>query len=72
MTNDHVKMVAKLQHFYDLMMTRLSDIEARCMECLDGEVQEVGKQVHEEMNELSKEYTEIFGDFLYVDPHEKR
>lgn len=70
MSDEHVKLVAKIQHFYDVMMTRLSDIEDKSL-TTNNQLESIGyREKSVELNFLTFEYAKTFQTFLYKEPHE--
>lgn len=70
MSDEHVKLVAKIQHFYDVMMTRLSDIEDKSL-TTNNQIESIGyREKSVELNFLTFEYAKTFQTFLYKESHE--
>jgi len=61
-TNDHDKLIAKIQHFYDIMHDQLSTISNELIESPTNTLN-IGKQ--DILNTLVDSYHQIFHNFLY-------
>ena len=71
MTDEHVKLVAKIQYFYDVMVRRLQSLEVGELLC-GVEVEEAHfRSKSDELNDLVCEYSRTFGTFLHKEPDEK-
>lgn len=59
------KLIAKIQHFYDVMKHRINEVEFM-------NITEIGITQHQktsqELNELANEYSRVFEAFLYTEP----
>lgn len=67
MTEEHLKTVAKLQHFYDIMAQRLSKFEDDSISCCD-EIDRMGcREKSIELSTLVFEYSKLFQECLYKD-----
>lgn len=71
MSDEHVKLVAKIQHFYDVMMRRLQDMEDGSLTSVHQTESLAYKEKAVELNFLSFEYAKTFENFLYKEPHVK-
>lgn len=65
MSDEHVKLVAKIQYFYDVMMRRLQDVEVACVSSFNDIDSSLYKEKSEELNFLASEYSKTFETFLY-------
>ena len=63
---DKDKIVAKLQYFYDSMISMETDIQAFSMYVDDNEERNNGKQQIIAIEKLLKEYKELFERYLHV------
>lgn len=71
MSDEHVKLVAKIQHFYDVMMRRLNDMEDQSL-ISDNNLDSLGyREKSIELNFLTFEYAKTFENFLYKESSEK-
>lgn len=71
MSDEHVKLVAKIQHFYDVMMTRLQDMEDSSL-ISDNDVKNLSyREKSIELNFLTDEYAKTFETFLYKESSNK-
>lgn len=72
MNEDHVKLVAKIQYFYDVMIRRLQDMDdARISSVNDIETISY-REKSVELHHLTFEYAKAFENFLYKDTNEKQ
>lgn len=62
MNEDHDKLIAKIQHFYDIMQKDLSIVSSQLIICPDN-VLDIGKE--DILNNLVIDYRKIFHNFLY-------
>lgn len=70
MSDEHVKLVAKIQHFYDVMMSRLEDMEDKSLST-SNQLESIGyREKSVELNFLTFEYAKTFQTFLYKESHE--
>lgn len=74
MSDDHVRLVAKIQHFYDVMIRRLEHMEEGVLtadsNCSPSELSRY-RDKSIELNFLTCEYSKTFQNFLYKDNDEK-
>lgn len=68
MSDEHVKLVAKIQHFYDVMMRRLSEMEEDNLTSVNELESLSYREKSVELNFLSFEFSKTFENFLYKDP----
>lgn len=59
------KLIAKIQHFYDVMQHRINDIDF--MNITDISLHQQQK-LSQELSELVAEYSRVFEAFLYTEP----
>ena len=59
------KLIAKIQHFYEVMQHRINDIDF--MNITDTPIHEQRKFA-QELSELAAEYSRVFEAFLYTEP----
>lgn len=72
MSDEHVKLVAKIQHFYDVMISRLREIEDNSLTSVDKSETLAYKEKSIELNYLSFEFAKTFDTFLYKESSDKR
>lgn len=72
MSDEHVKLVAKIQYFYDVMTRRLNEMENDSMSSSNDLELLSYKEKSVELNYLSAEFCKTFENFLYKESHEKR
>lgn len=72
MNDEHVKLVAKIQHFYDVMIRRLQEVEHDSLTAEDRVETITYKEKTIELNNLAFEFAKTFDAFLYKDPDDKR
>lgn len=65
MNEDYMKLVAKIQHFYDLMIIRLDEMETGSVTCIDSDIRMMYKEKSCELNYLVYEYEKTFMPFLF-------
>lgn len=67
MTEEQGKLIAKIQHFYELMIRRLQHLEDTCL-TTDKEAITIGcREKSVEISLLSDEFAKTFENFLYLD-----
>ena len=65
MSDEHIKLIAKIQHFYDFMNRRLVEFEDRGI-VEYTEFDRVGyREKTIELNSLLTQYAKVFQEFLY-------
>lgn len=71
MNDEHGKLVAKIQHFYDVMMNRLEDMEVKSL-ISDNNLESLGyREKSVELNFLTFEYAKTFENFIYKENNDK-
>lgn len=74
MSDDHVRLIAKIQHFYDVMIRRLEHMEEGVLTagstCDPADLSGY-RDKSVELNFLTCEYSKTFQNFLYKDDDEK-
>lgn len=65
MSEEHVRLVAKIQHFYDLMLQRLRDVEDSELTVIHDGCSAGEREKIEELEFLAYEYAKTFENFLY-------
>ena len=67
MSDDHLKLIAKIQHFYDFMASRSKNFQDDSI--LDNleNMRNSARDKALELDELSHEYSKVFQEFLYKD-----
>ncbi len=71
MNDDHLKLVAKIQYFYDVMISRLENMEDRTMTSICTLESNGCKQKSIELNYLADEFSKTFDNLLYKETNEK-
>lgn len=69
MNDEHVKLIAKIQHFYDVMIRRLEDMEDGSLSGGNDIESLPYREKCIELNFLSFEYAKTFETFLYKEPN---
>lgn len=72
MSEEHVKLVAKIQHFYDVMLSRLGEMEDDGISSVNDLERVSYREKAVELNHLIGEFSRTFQTFLYRDCDEKR
>ncbi len=65
MNDEHQKLVAKIQYFYDIMTNRLSKFEDLSLTGMPESDRSAFAEVATELNYLALEYSKTFENFLY-------
>lgn len=65
MSDDYLKLIAKIQHFYDLMIGTLCDAQDSYIESKTDCKSEIERKKCLKLSELVSEYTNTFEQFLY-------
>lgn len=65
MSDDYLKLVARVQHFYDVMITTLCDVQDAYIESKTDSKQDEERKKCLKLNELVSEYSDTFEEFLY-------
>lgn len=65
MNEEHLKLIAKIQHFYDLMAQRLANYENESIASPNESDRHRAKAKAEEITTLLFEYSKVFHEFLY-------
>jgi len=68
MNDEYVKLVAKIQHFYYLMIRRIQEVEDNGLSCVDDIESIKFRKNSIELNILLVEYVITFENFLYQEP----
>lgn len=68
MSDEHVKLVAKIQHFYDVMLSRLNSMEDSSLTSTNDLERISYREKSVELNYLTFEYSKTFENFLYKEP----
>lgn len=71
MSEEHVKLVAKVQHFYDVMLTRLNQMSDNCLSSSNDLERKAYREKTDELNVLVVEFSKTFQTFLYRESDEK-
>lgn len=71
MSDEHVKLVAKIQHFYDVMVQRLSGMEADCVSSCNEIERITYREKSIELTQLIGEFGKTFESFIYKVSDEK-
>lgn len=72
MSDEHVKLVAKIQHFYDVMVQRINEMEGDCVSSCNDMERLSYRDKSKELNHLIFEFGKTFENFIYKEPNEKR
>lgn len=72
MTEEHVKLVAKIQHFYDVMLSRLNQMEDDSLSSSNDLERLSYREKSAELNFLIQDFSKTFQNFLYRESDEKR
>ena len=67
MSDEHIKLIAKIQHFYDFMIQHLNCAEDEFLSFTHPLDKTIYKTKREMLNSLSVEYCKTFENFLYKD-----
>lgn len=71
MSDEHVKLVAKIQHFYDVMVQRLNGMEVDCVSSCN-EIERISyREKSRELTQLIGEFGKTFESFIYKVSDEK-
>lgn len=65
MKNGHEKLIAKIQHFFDVLTKQMENFNEQSIVHPEKSEREHLRKKTEEMESLRKEYREIFKEFLY-------
>lgn len=68
MNDEHVKLIAKIQHFYDVMLGRLQEMEDNSLTSVNERETLAYKEKSIELDFLSVEYARTFENCLYKVP----
>ena len=68
MNDEHVRLVAKIQHFYDVILRRLGELEDSSLNVVTSKDSVAYKEKSCELNFLAFEFAKIFETFLYKEP----
>jgi len=71
MSDEHVKLVAKIQHFYDVMIRRLQEMEDGSLTSVNNMETLAYREKSLELNFLTAEYGKTFETFLYKETNDK-
>lgn len=71
MIEEHVKLVAKIQHFYDVMVGRLNEMDDASITSLNDIETLAYKEKSVELNFLTFEYAKTFENFIYRETNDK-
>lgn len=71
MSDEHVKLVAKIQHFYDVMVQRLTQMESDCVSSCNDMERNTYREKSIELTELIGEFGKTFESFIYKVTDEK-
>lgn len=72
MIDEHVKLVAKIQHFYDVMIRRLNEMDDANMTSVNDLESLSYKEKSIELNFLTLEYAKTFENFIYKETNDKK
>jgi hypothetical protein len=70
MSDEHVKLVAKIQYFYDVMIQRLNETEDNGMSSSNDLERISYREKSAELTYLTSEFSKTFQNFLYRESHE--
>lgn len=65
MNDDHDKLVAKIQHFYDMMIYRIQEVEENALIIKAENDKKMRQEKCSELKKLIDEYSKVFETFLY-------
>lgn len=71
MSDEHVKLVAKIQHFYDVMVQRLNEMEGDCVSSCNDIERITYREKSIELTGLIGEFGKTFESFIYKVSDEK-
>lgn len=72
MSDEYNKLVARIQHFYDVMHHRVGEYaEGLLKEEIDNAERSSYKNKFQELTEIRHLYSNIFDNFIYVEMEEK-
>ena len=72
MSDEHVKLVAKVQYFYDVMIGRLQEMEEGSVTSVNSIDSISYREKSVELNYLTFEFSKTFENFLYKESDNKR
>lgn len=64
---DHNKMIAKIQHFYEVLQRKIDDANALAIMQVSHKNNEKNLQISSDLTEICNEYSRIFNAFLYTE-----
>ena len=70
MSDEYFKLGASIQHFYEVILTRLTDFETQSISTKNDLEKISYREKSVELNWLLFEYNKTFKDILYKCPHE--
>ena len=65
MNEEHHKLVAKIQHFYDIMIYRVQEVEENAIIIKSENEKKMKQEKCVELKRLIDEYCKVFEAFLY-------
>ena len=68
MSEEHIKLVAKIQHFYGVMLQRFLDFQERGISAVNDSERMKCREKCADLNVLIDEYARTFKDLLYREP----
>lgn len=71
MSDEHVKLVAKIQHFYDVMVQRLNEMQGDCVSSCNDIERITYREKSVELTRLIGEFGRTFESFIYKESDEK-
>lgn len=71
MSDEHVKLVAKIQHFYDVMVQRLNEMQGDCVSSCNDIERTSYREKSIELLQLIGEFGKTFESFIYKVNDEK-
>jgi len=67
MDNLHHKLIAKVQHFYDVLAERALHNSIHGISSVSHEVSSRALAIHKELCEITNDFKNVFKDILYLD-----